>query len=320
MLIRQVMLAAAILCVAAANANAQQYPAKAVRFVLPFPTGPGVLIGQMLSEGLRETFQQAVVSESRPGAGGSIAMETVARAAPDGYTLLIVSPILTHTPLTRPSLKLDSVRDFAPISLVGTIPNLMAVHPSIPVKDVKEFIKEARVRPGRLTYGSSGHGGTFHLITELFSMQAKVKLSHVPYKSVTFAVVDLIRGDVDMVIGTKTSMAQFIGTGKLRIIAVLSNRRLADLPDVPSIVEQGMPEFVVENYYGVLAPSGTPAAIIERLHREIVRIGKMPEFQKPLAKADIDLVLSTPSEFAEFIRSDSAKWARVVREAKLKFE
>ena len=320
MLIRQVMLAAAILCVAAANANAQQYPAKAVRFVLPFPTGPGVLIGQMLSEGLRETFQQNVVSESRPGAGGSIAMETVARAAPDGYTLLIVSPILTHTPVTRPSLKLDSVRDFAPISLVATIPNLMAVHPSIPVKNVKEFIKEARVQPGRLTYGSSGHGGTFHLITELFSMQAKVKLSHVPYKSVTFAVVDLIRGDVDMVIGTKTSMAPFIGTGKLRIIAVLSNRRLADLPDVPSIVEQGMPEFVVENYYGVLAPSGTPAEIIERLHREIVRIGKMPEFQKPLAKADIDLVLSTPSEFAEFIRNDSAKWARVVREAKLKLE
>ena len=320
MLIRQVTLAAAILCVAAANANAQQYPAKAVRFVLPFPTGPGVLIGQMLSEGLRETFQQAVMSEIRPGAGGSIAMETVARAAPDGYTLLIVSPILTHTPVTRPSLKLDSVRDFAPISIVGTIPNLMAVHPSIPVKDVKEFIKEARVRPGRLTYGSSGHGGTFHLITELFSMQAKVKLSHVPYKSVTFAVVDLIRGDVDMVIGTKTSMAQFIGTGKLRIIAVLSNRRLADLPDVPSIVEQGMPEFVVENYYGLLAPSGTPPEIIERLHREIVRIGKMPEFQKPLAKADIDLVLSTPSEFAEFIRNDSAKWAKVVREAKLKLE
>lgn len=320
MLIRRVMLAAALLCVAAANANAQQYPAKAVRFVLPFPTGPGVLIGQMLSEGLRETFQQAVMSEIRPGAGGSIAMETVARAAPDGYTLLIVSPILTHTPVTRPSLKLDSVRDFAPISIVGTIPNLMAVHPSIPVKNVKEFIKEARVRPGRLTYGSSGHGGTFHLITELFSMQAKVKLSHVPYKSVTFAVVDLIRGDVDMVIGTKTSMAQFIGTGKLRIIAVLSNRRLADLPDVPSIVEQGMPEFVVENYYGVVAPGGTPAEIIERLHREIVRIGKMPEFQKPLAKADIDLVLSTPSEFAEFIRNDSAKWTRVVREAKLKFE
>ena len=320
MLIRQVMLAAAILCVAAANADAQQYPSKAVRIVLPFPTGPGVLIGQMLSEGMRETFRQAVVSESRPGAGGSIAMETVARAAPDGYTLLIVSPILSHTPLTRPSLKLDPVRDFAPISLVGVIPNLMAVHPSIPVRNVKELIKEARLRPGRLTYGSSGIGGTFHLVTELFSMQAKVKMTHVPYKSVTFAVVDLVRGDVDMVIGTKTSMAQFIGTGKLRIIAVLSNRRLADLPDVPSIVEQGMPEFVVENYYGLLAPSGTPPEIIERLHREIVRIGKMPEFQKALATADIDLVLNTPSEFAEFIRNDSAKWAKVVRDANLKLE
>jgi len=309
-----------MLCVAAANANAQQYPSKAVRIVLPFPTGPGVLIGQILSEGLRETFRQAVVAESRPGAGGSIAMEVVARAAPDGYTLLIVSPILSHTPLTRPSLKLDAVRDFAPISLLGVIPNLMAVHPSIPVRNVKELIREARLRPGRLTYGSSGIGGTFHLVTELFSMQAKVKLTHVPYKSVTFAVIDLVRGDVDMVIGTKTSMAQFIGTGKLRIIAVLSNRRLADLPDVPSIVEQGMPEFVVENYYGLLAPSGTPPEIIERLHREIVRIGKLPEFQKVLATADIDLVLNTPSEFAEFIRNDSVKWAKVVREANLKLE
>ena len=320
MLIRQMMLAAAILCVAAANANAQQYPSKAVRIVLPFPTGPGVLIGQMLSEGLRETFRQAVVAESRAGAGGSIAMETVARAAPDGYTLLIVSPILSHTPLTRPSLKLDAVRDFAPISLVGVIPNLMAVHPSIPVRSVRELIREARQRPGRLTYGSSGIGGTFHLVTELFSLQAKVRMTHVPYKSVTFAVIDLVRGDVDMVIGTTTSMAQFIGTGKLRIIAVLSDRRLADLPDVPSIVEQGMPEFVVENYYGLLAPSGTPSEIIERLHREIVRIGKMPEFQKALATADIDLVLNTPSEFAEFIRNDSVKWARVVREANLKLE
>ena len=314
------LLAAAILCVAAANAHAQQYPSKAVRIVLPFPTGPGVLIGQMLSEGMRETFRQAVVADARPGAGGSIAMEIVARAAPDGYTLLIVSPILSHTPLTRPSLKLDPVRDFAPISLLGVIPNLMAVHPSIPVKSVKELIREARQRPGRLTYGSSGIGGTFHLVTELFSLQAKVKMTHVPYKSVTFAVIDLVRGDVDMVIGTKTSMAQFIGTGKLRIIAVLSNRRLADLPDVPSIVEQGMPEFVVENYYGLLAPSGTPPEIIERLHREIVRIGKMPEFQKVLATADIDLVLNTPSEFAEFIRNDSVKWAKVVREANLKLE
>jgi tripartite-type tricarboxylate transporter receptor subunit TctC len=264
----------------------------------------------MLSEGLRDI--PAGRRDEIRRAGGSIAMETVARAAPDGYTLLIVSPILTHTPLTRPSLKLDSVRDFTPISIVGTIANLMAVHPSIPVKDVKEFIKVARAQPGKLTYGSSGHGGTFHLITELFSLQAKVRMSHVPYKSVTFAVVDLIRSDVDMVIGTKTSMAQFTGTGKLRIIAVLSKKRLTDLPDVPSIVEQGMPELVVENYYGVVAPGGTPPEIIERLHREIVRIGKLPEFQRALARADIDLVLNTPSE----LRNSSGTTApsgRVVR-------
>ena len=314
------MLAAVMLCIVAGNATAQQYPAKTVRIVLPFPTGPGIIMGPMLSEGLREAFQQSVVTEIRPGAGGSIAMELVARAAPDGYTLLIVSPILTHTPVTRPSLKLDSVRDFAPVSIVGTIANLMAVHPSIPVKDLKEFVKVARAQPGKLTYGSSGHGGTFHLISELFSLQAKVRMSHVPYKSVTFAVIDLVRGDVDMVIGTKTSMVQFVGTGKLKIIAVLSRKRLADLPEVPSMIEQGMPELVVENYYGVVAPGGTPTEIIERLHREIVRVGRLPEFQRALAKADIEPVLNTPSEFAEFIRTDAAKWARVVREAKLKLD
>jgi tripartite-type tricarboxylate transporter receptor subunit TctC len=279
-----------------------------------------MLMGPLLSEGLREAFQQPFVTDVRPGAGGSIAMEAVARAAPDGYTLLIVSPILTHTPVTRPSLKLDAVRDFAPISIVGTIANLMAVHPSIPVKDVREFIKVARARPGKLTYGSSGHGGTFHLINELFGLQANIRMSHIPYKSVTFAVLDLIRGDVDMVIGTKTSMAQFFGTGKLKILAVLGRRRAADLPDVPTLLEQGMPELVVENYYGLVAPGGTPAEIIGRLHREIVRIAKQPDFQKALAKADIELVLNTPAEFSEFVRTDNAKWAKVVREAKLKLE
>jgi tripartite-type tricarboxylate transporter receptor subunit TctC len=279
-----------------------------------------MLMGPLLSEGLREAFQQPFVTDVRPGAGGSIAMEAVARAAPDGYTLLIVSPILTHTPVTRPSLKLDAVRDFAPISIVGTIANLMAVHPSIPVKDVREFIKVARAKPGKLTYGSSGHGGTFHLINELFGLQANIRMSHIPYKSVTFAVLDLIRGDVDMVIGTKTSMAQFFGTGKLKILAVLGRRRAADLPDVPTLLEQGMPELVVENYYGLVAPGGTPSEIIGRLHREIVRIAKQPDFQKALAKADIELVLNTPAEFSEFVRTDNAKWAKVVREAKLKLE
>jgi tripartite-type tricarboxylate transporter receptor subunit TctC len=320
MIMRQLLLAVVVLCVAGGDANAQQYPAKPVRIVMPFPTGPGVLIVQMLAEGMRDTFRQGLVQDNRPGAGGSIAMETVARAAPDGYTLLIVSPILSHTPLTRPNLKLDAVRDFAPISLVGVIPNLITVHPSIPARNVRELISVARSQQGKLTYGSSGIGGTFHLVTELFSMQAKVKLTHVPFKSATFAILDLVRGDVDMVIGPKTGTAPFIGTGKLRNIAVLSNRRLADLPDVPSIVEQGMPDFVVENYYGILAPSGTPPEIIERLHSEFVRVGKTPEFRKALAKADIEPVLNTPAEFAAFIRNDTAKWAKVVKAANLKLE
>ena len=312
--------AAAILLAFVLEAGAQQFPTKPIRFLLPFPTGSGFVIGQVLSDGLRDTFKQGVVSEPRPGAGGSLALEAVAKAAPDGHTLLITSPILTITPIVRPSLKLDPLRDFTPITLIGNIANLMVVHPSVPARNIREFVKEARAQPGRLTYGSSGIGSTNHLVTELFDILAKVKLTHAPYKSATFAVLDLVRGDVDMVIGAKTSVAQFIPTNKLRVIAVLGTKREHDLPHIPTGIEQGMPELVAVNYYGVLAPGGTPRPIIERLHREITRVSATPEARKAYANADLDVVLNTPAEFADFIRKDSDKWAKVVREAKVKLE
>lgn len=314
------IVAAALALAPAGFVNAQQPSGKPVRLILPFPTGPAVVIGQVLSEGLRETLRQSTVVEPRPGGGGSIALELVARAAPDGTTLLVTSPVLTIAPVVRPSLKLDALRDFAPITFIATIPNLMVVHPSVPAKTIKEFVREARTQPGKLTYGSSGIGSTNHLVTELFSILAKVKMTHAPYKSATFAVLDLVRGDVDMVIGVKTSVAQFIPSGRLRVIAVLSEKRAPDLPEVPTAVEQGMPELVAVNYYGVLAPAGTPADVIERLHRDLTRVLKAPEALKVLAKSDLDPVISTPAEFAEFIRRDGAKWARVVRDAKLKLE
>jgi tripartite-type tricarboxylate transporter receptor subunit TctC len=220
----------------------------------------------------------------------------------------------------RPSLKLDPLRDFAPITLVGNIANLMAVHPSVPANNIREFVSIARAQSGKLTYGSSGIGSTNHLVTELFNIVAKTKLTHAPYKSATFAVLDLVRGDVDMVIGAKTSFAQFFNTGKLRIIATLGTQRESDLPNVPTAIEQGMPELVAVNYYGVLAPGGTPTDIINRLHREIVRVSNTPEARKAYEKADLDLVLNTPAEFAEFIRKDSAQWSRVVSAANVKLE
>jgi len=311
---------AVVLLGLALEAGAQQFPTKPIRLLLPFPTGSGFVIGQVLSDGLRDTFKQGVISEPRPGAGGSLALEAVAKAPPDGHTLLITSPILTITPIVRPSLKLDPLRDFTPITLIGNIANLMVVHPSVPAKNIREFVKEARAQPGKLTYGSSGIGSTNHLVTELFDILAKVKLVHAPYKSATFAVLDLVRGDVDMVIGAKTSVAQFIPTNKLRVIAVLGTKREPDLPNIPTGIEQGMPDLVAVNYYGVLAPGGTPRPIIERLHREITRVSATPEARKAYASADLDVVLNTPAEFTDFIRKDSEKWARVVREAKVKLE
>jgi tripartite-type tricarboxylate transporter receptor subunit TctC len=315
------LLGAIALCLALVfNAHAQQFPSKPIRLILPFPTGSGFVIGQVLSDGLRDTFKHGVISEPRSGAGGSLALEAVAKAAPDGHTLLVASPILTIMPIVRPSLKLDPLRDFAPITLVGDIANLMAVHPSVPAKTIPEFVRIARTQGGKLTYGSSGLGSTNHLVTELFNIVAKTKLTHVPYKSATFAVLDLVRGDVDVVIGAKTSFAQFFNTGKLRIIATLGTKRESDLTNVPTAIEQGMPELVAVNYYGVLAPGGTPRDIIDRLHREITRVSKTPEARRAYEKADLDLVLNTPAEFADFIRKDSAKWSKVVREANVKLE
>ena len=311
---------AAALALATAGAGAQSFPSKPIRVILPFPTGSAIVIGPVMSDGLRETFKHGVVAEPRPGAGGSIALETVAKAAPDGHTLLVASPILTITPIVRPSVKLDALRDFAPITLIGNIPNLMVVHPSVPAKTIKELVRVARTQPGKLTYGSSGPGSTNHLVTELFNILAKVKLTHVPYKSATFAVLDLVRGDVDVVIGASTSVQQFIGSGKLRVIATLGTERKPTLPDVPTAIEQGMPELVAVNYYGVLAPAGTPADVIDRLHREITRVSKAPDAQRAYAKAELDLVLNTPAQFTDFIRNDSAKWTRVVREANVKLE
>jgi tripartite-type tricarboxylate transporter receptor subunit TctC len=318
--IRQLAWVAAIACAVATHAHGQQFPVKPIRLILPFPTGSGFVIGQVLSDGLRDVFKHGVVAEPRSGAGGSLALEAVARAAPDGHTLLVASPILTITPIVRPSLKLDPLRDFAPITLVGNIANLMVVHPSVPAKNIGDFVREARAQPGRLTYGSSGVGSTNHLVTELFNILAKVKLTHAPYKSATFAVLDLVRGDVDMVIGAKTSVAQFIPSGKLRVIATLGTKREPDLPNVATGIEQGMPELVAVNYYGILAPGGTPPEVINRLHREIARVVKSPEGRKAFARAELDLVVDTPSEFADFIRKDSAKWSKVVRDAKVKLE
>ena len=320
MSIKQRLVAGAIVFSMAVGAYAQSFPSKSVRLILPFPTGSGFVIGQVLTEGLRDTFKHGVAAEPRPGAGGSIALDLVAKAPPDGHTLLVASPILTISPIVRPSLKLDAMRDFAPITLVGNIANLMVVHPVVPARNIKDFVREARAHGGKLTYGSSGQGSTNHLVTELFKILAKIRITQVPYKSATFAVLDLVRGDVDMVIGAKTSVAQFIPTGKLRVIATLGTKREPDLPDVPTAIEQGMPELIAVNYYGILAPAGTPAEIIETLHREITRVSRTEAARRAYAKAELDLVLSTPAEFAQFIKQDSAKWRRVVREANVKLE
>lgn len=317
---RRFVMAAVLSSLAIAQAPAQQFPAKTIRLVSGFPTGPNLVIGPLLVEGLRETFKPGVVMDIRPGAGGSVAMELVAKSAPDGYTLLITSPVLTITPIVRPALKLDPLRDFTPITLVGTVPNVMVVHPSVPAGNLAEFVRVARAQPGKLTYATAGHGSTNHLMTELFSMLAKVRMTHAPYKSNTFAAIDVVRGDVDMLIAVRPSVAQFVPSGKLRIIAVLSPKRTAELPNVPTAIEQGMPELVAVSYYGVLAPGGTPSEIIDRLHREMTRVLGTSQARQALARGDLEPVLSTPAEFAAEIRKESARWSRVVREANVKLE
>ena len=316
------LVASAGLCPAAVLAQgADAYPSKPIRFILPFPPGGGTdILGRLLSERLAAQLGQPVVIENRGGAGGNVGAEAAARSAPDGYTIVLVAPSLAISPSLYSKLAYDPVRDFAPVSLVATVPNVMITHPSVPATTLSEFIALAKKKPGAMNFGSGGNGTSNHLAGELFNIVAGVRLVHVPYKGVNLAMNDVLTGEVHLVVIGIPAAAPHIKAGKLRALAVIDSKRAAALPEVPTVAEAGLANFDVTTWYGVLAPAGTPRPIVTRLNAEIVRIMQAPEMKERLATMATEPVTSTPEAFAELIRQEIVKWGKVVRAAGLKAE
>ena len=311
------VLPAAMLAAAALTCHAQgTYPAKPVRLVSPSSAGGGSdIIARILAPKLAERLGQQVIVENRPGAGTVIGSDHVAKAAPDGYTLLAGLSTLATNPALIKKMPYDAVRDLAPISQVAQSPNVLVVHPSIPVRSVKELIAFVRARPGQLTFASAGVGTNPHMTFELFRSMAKLDAVHVPYKGSAPAITDLVGGHVAMMSATALTGIPQIRAGRLRGLGVTSAKRSASAPELPTLHEAGVPGYEATQWYGVLAPAATPPEIVKRLHAEIVEILKLPDVKERLAADGAEPVGDTPEAFGKFIRAEIAKWAKVARDA-----
>lgn len=307
-------------CLAFTAAAQEAYPTKPVRLVVPFPAGGGSdTIARVVGQKLGERLGQQFVVDNRTGAGGSIGAEAVARALPDGYTLLLGSTSeIVQYPNVNPKISYDSQRDFAPVSLVGSVPLVLVVHPSVPARSVQELIALARARPGELNFSSAGNGSTTHLAVELLVLAAGIRMTHVPYKGSPPAVTDLVAGRVQLGIPTMPAVLAFIKDGRLRALGVSTAKRSAALPDVPSIREGGVPDYDTALWTGIFAPAGTPAAILSKLQSEIRVAVADQHVRETLAKQGAEPLTSTPEEFSAFIRSELARWAKVVKDANVK--
>ena len=298
-----------------------QYPSRPLRMISPFPPGgPTDLVGRLVSARLAEQLGQPIVVESRPGASGNVGLEAAARSAPDGYTIVLSSPVIALSPLLYNRLNYDPYKDLAPISLVGAVRNVLVVHPSVPARNLKELVALARRSPGRLNYGSGGIGTTTHLAPELLKSLEKLDIVHVPYKGSGIALSALVGGEIDMLVVAAPAAVQQINAGRVRALAVLMPQRFPDLPDVPSTSEQGFPNFEISVWYGMLAPTGTPREIIARLNTEIARAVTAADMKPRFASAGVEPLTSTPDEFGRFIRSETNRFARVIKDAGIKPE
>jgi len=302
-------------------AHAQPYAARPVHVVVPFSAGgPNDIIARLVAHKLAEALGQQMVIDNRPGAGGNIGTDFVAKAPPDGYTLLSAGPgSLITNPLIQ-KVPYETERDFAPVSLMAAAPNVLVVHPSVPAKTVKELIALARAQPGRLNYASAGPGSSSHLAVALFAAMAGIDIAHVPYKGTGPGLNDLVAGQVQLAIFGIPPVLPHVRRGTVRALGVTGSRRSAELPEVPTIDEAGVPGYEVNPWYGLLAPAGTPPAIVARLSAEVTKIVRAPEMREKLATQGAEPVGGTPEEYAAVIRADTVTWTRVIRQAGIKGE
>ena len=297
------------------QALAQSYPSKPVRLVVPFPPGGAPdLVARALGPRLHEELGQPVVVDNRAGAAGIIAMEIVAKSPADGHVLVMGSagPVAINPGLYR-KLPYDVLRDFAPVSRVTALPFLLVVHPSLPVKSIRDLLALAKAKPGELNYGSPGNGSTTHLATELLKSMTGVKITHIPYKGVAAAATDLMAGQVQILSGDLNTMLPHVKSGRMRGIAVTSERRSPVLPDMPTIAQSGVPGFEATGWTGLLAPAGTPPAIVQRLSATVAKALETPDTRSRVAALGGEVASSTPEAFAAYIRSEIAKWGKLIQ-------
>jgi len=320
-LLRRLILLLA-LAVTALGAQAQTYPNKPIRLVCPFPPGGAVdIASRSVAQALSQQLGQPVTVDNRPGAGGNIGAEIVAKAAPDGYTLLMAtSNILAINPALYSKVPFDSLKDFAPISIVVSLNNVLVLNPGVPYKSVQEVIAAAKAQPGKLTYASSGNGTSIHLSGELFKSMAGVDMLHIPYKGSAPAVTDLLAGQVNMMFDNIPSSLPHIKAGKLRALAVTGSKRAHSLPELPTIAEAGIPGYESYVWFGVVAPVGTPPEIVKRLNAELAKAAATPEFRDRLTGQGYDVLSTTPEQMTASIRSEMDKWAKVVKASGAKID
>ncbi len=312
------MIASAAVVFVAAPVIAQTYPARPVRIIVPFAPGGGIdSVTRLLAHKLAEQTSGTFVVDNRPGGGGVLGAELAAKASPDGHTLLTSAPEFSINPSMRSKLPYDPFRDFAYISQLTAGQFMLAAHPSVPVKTVKELIALAKAQPDKLTYGSSGTGGINHLAGALFQSMAHIRWVHVPFKGAGPSTIALIGGQVDFVIASTIGLAGPAKSGKVRAIAVTGLKRFTELPDVPTIAESGVPGYNVTGWYGFYAPAGTPAAIVQRLYTEARRALNSPDMIERLAKSGNVPVASSPEEFVAFMHAEIGKWAKVIRDERI---
>ena len=309
------LLAAGVL--AAAPATAQDFPNRPVRMIIPYgPGGITDITARIIGPGMADDLGQQMVIENRPGGAAIPGLDLVAKARPDGYTIVAATTALAAQPILFRKLPYQADRDFAPISLIVVAPTVLVVHPSVPARSVKELIALAKSRPGALNYGSAGNGSDNHLTAEMFKSAAKIDAVHVPYKGGGAVMLDLAAGQVSFVFSTLPTALPFIGNGRIRALAVSGLKRNASLPEVPTVAESALPGFNVNAWLGLMAPAGTPAGIIDRLHAATVKSLQRPEVRKRLADTGADVVGSTPAQMGAHLRTELDRWVKLAREVK----
>jgi tripartite-type tricarboxylate transporter receptor subunit TctC len=317
--VRGLGLAAALLAAALATsaARAQTYPTHPIKFVVPYPAGGAAdILARVVGQKLADRLGQPVVIDNRPGAGTAIGTDLVAKAPPDGYTILM-GTVSSHAinPALNTNVGYDPVKDFAPISLVASLPFILDVHPSVPATSVAELIALAKAQPGKLNFASAGNGTSNHLAGELIKQMAGVDIVHVPYRGSAPALSDVIAGQVTMMFDlTITSLPQ-IEAKQVRALAITTPKRSQLAPDLPTVAESGLPGYAVDAWFGVFAPAGTPKPVVDRLNAETVAAMKLPDVRERLASQGAEPLTSTPGEFADYVKTEAAKWAKLVRDS-----